>query len=475
MKMSFSTIRIPLLCVGLVLAVSLFGTAGVAVAVPVAQESVTLPMVLSNTCLGRRPNTPFAVQMYGNTGITGGLLPTLQGSGATWVRNQVFWHEIEPTNQNPSQYNWRSADLAVGAVTQGCFHMILTHATSPSWAASNPLGPIDLVSLDRFAQYIGALVERYDGDGINDAPGSPVVEYFEFYNEPDVGTLPGGDGWGYHGAQYADMLKAAYPAIKAANPNAQVVFGGIAYDGFTEHGGAFVRQFLDDVLTAGGGDYFDVMNFHQYPAFAASWTDNKGPGLREKTEAVRQKLAEYGLNKPIIITETGWHNNNHPIYPSNDEIQSRYVVALFTQGLAADVKINTWWPLADIGPSYEYDAGLATADRQPKPAYGVFKLMTEELGQVHYVRTLSAAQTGDADLEVHEFTDGATGQALYVAWRNPIDKPDLPALSLQLNAAQVLVKDMYGAASVVNDADDGSANGRVTVAVGRPVYIRVLQ
>lgn len=468
-------VRVPLLCIGLVLASALAGSLGDASAAPVAQDATVLPLVTNSRCLGSKERTPFAVQIYGGSGLVSGYLPPLQGSGATWVRNQVFWEEVEPTNQNPPQYNWRVVDAIVGATTQGCYHMILTHVSSPSWAATNAPGPIDLVGLDRFAQYIGGLVERYDGDGINDAPGSPIVEYFEFYNEPDAGPRPDGEAWGNHGALYADMLKAVYPAVKAANPNAQVVFGGIAYDGFTENGGVFVRRFLDDVLAAGGGDYFDIMNFHQYPAFSTAWTNNKGPGLREKTVAIRQKLAQYGLDKPIIITETGWHNNNHPIFPGNDEIQSRYVVSLFAQGLAADVKINTWWPLVDIGPTYEYDSGLVTTTLQPKPAYWVFRLMTQELGHAQFVSTLTNAQTGNADLEVHQFTDGATGQTLYVAWRNPVNNPNLPELPLQLNANQVLVKDMYGTVSVVNDADDGSVNGRVRVPVGRPVYIRVLQ
>jgi hypothetical protein len=475
MRRIFSMLRVAVLAMTLVLASILTGNPGAAVAAPASQGTTVLPLMLNGNCLGGKVKTPFAIQMYSSSGLRSGLLPTAHASSASWVRNQVFWEEVEPTNQNPPQYNWELTDMTVGAVSQGCFHMILTHVSSPSWAATNAPGPIDLVGLDRFAQYIGALVERYDGDGINDAPGSPVVEYFEFYNEPDAGPRPDGEAWGNHGALYADMLKAVYPAVKAANPNAQVVFGGIAYDGFTENGGIFVRRFLDDVLAAGGGDYFDVMNFHQYPAFSTAWTNNKGPGLREKTMAIRQKLAEYGLDKPIIITETGWHNNNHPIFPGSDEIQSRYVVSLFAQGLAADVKINTWWPLVDIGPTYEYDSGLVTNTLQPKPAYGVFRLMTQELARVQFVSTLTRAQTGHADLEVHQFTDIVTGQTLYVAWRNPIDNPNLPDLALQLNAGQVLVKDMYGTISVVNDADDGSANGRVTVSVGRPVYIRVLQ
>jgi hypothetical protein len=461
----------------LVLAV-LFGASSATYAAPDAQERVQLPLVVNPACFGMRPQTPFAVQIYGDSGSRSRYFTPLLESGASWVRVQLNWSSVEPTNQNPPQYNWASADRVVAAAKDGCINVILTHSVNPDWAATEIVGPIDKVSLERFVQYFSAVVERYNGDGVNDAPGSPIVNNFEFYNEPDSGISAFGEAWGFHGDKYADLLKAVYPAVKATNPNAVVIFGGIAYDGFTENGGAFVRHFLDDVLDAGGGPFFDVMNFHQYPIFAGSWTSGNGPGLIEKAAAVRQILANHGLTKPLIITETSWWNNSPPNAPaSNDEIQSRYVVALFVQGLAADIGLNTWWPLADIGPSYQYNTGLVTADNPPvrKPALNVFALMTRELAAVQFVRTLPAAETGNPDLEVHQFNDLAAGQTLYVAWLNPVSNTGLPAAPLQLGATVVEVKDMYGAVSSVNDGADGASDGRVTVPVDRPVYIRVVQ
>ena len=431
---------------------------------------------MSRACLGGSKMNPFALQIYGNTGTTGGLLREVKESGATWVRAQIEWGAVEPTNRDPSQFLWAQADAATAGARDGCVHLILTMANNAPWAATNVGGPIDKVGVDELAQFMAAVVERYDGDGVADAPGSPVVTYFEMYNEPDSGPIPGGEGWGTHGAAYADMLKVVYPAIKAANPNAKLVFGGIGHDGFTENGGVFVKSFLDDVLNAGGGDYFDVMNFHQYPAFAGSWTSGKGPGLYEKAMAVRKKLTDHGLNKPLIITETGWHNNNHPTYPSNDEIQGRYVVALMVEGLAANIEVSTWWLLVDIGPTYQFDTGLLTySTRQRKPAFAIFQLMVRQLENAKYVRTLPASETNNADLAAYEFKDNNTGKKLFVAWLNPIDQPTAPGKPLTLSAEKVTVIDMLGNTSVVNDTDDGADNGKVTLTVSRPVYIHVTQ
>ncbi len=55
---------------------------------------------------------------------------------------------------------------------------------------SQGLLDVDKAPLSELAEYLGAVVERFDGDGFHDAPGAPEVHYFELYNEPDRGTLP---------------------------------------------------------------------------------------------------------------------------------------------------------------------------------------------------------------------------------------------------------------------------------------------
>ena len=212
---------------------------------------------------------------------------------------------------------------------------------------------------------MGQVVERYDGDGIDDAPGSPVIHYWELFNEPDANDNSIDDPrWGHHGDEYALMLSHVYPAVKAANPDALVVFGGIAYDYFEDQGGPFVKDFLIDVLAAGGGAHFDVMNFHSYPAFHAYWTTNQGASLYEKTQAVRTIMAQYGhANKPMIVTEAGWHSNNPANYPSSYESQARYVTELFVQSKAADLDIMIWWMLYDPSNGY-WDNGLVTQLRK---------------------------------------------------------------------------------------------------------------
>ncbi|NJO04799.1 MAG: hypothetical protein HC876_04280 [Chloroflexaceae bacterium] len=76
--------------------------------------------------------------------------------------------------------------------------------------------------LDAYAAWAAKVVERYDGDGDDDAPGSPRVAAWQIWNEPDQdGTwLPQADP-----PRYGAMLKLAYDAIKQADPTALVAYG----------------------------------------------------------------------------------------------------------------------------------------------------------------------------------------------------------------------------------------------------------
>ncbi len=441
---------------------------------PVNLHNVYLPLSYKNhdASLGY---PLFGVQMYGNTRSNSQYYDSLVNSQTTWVRVQVNWRSIEPENVSPAQYNWGSADQALGAAypDHGGYQLIGTIHAAPDWAAPGNRAPLYPGRLPDFAEFVGALVERYDGDGYNDAPGSPIVSYWEFYNEPDANDDYFEAGWGNYGQQYASLLATAYSAVKAVNPAAQVVFGGIAYDWFEDQNGPFVRNFLDDVLAAGGGNYFDVMNFHAYPHFAFNWT-SQGPGLLEKTQAVRAKMTAHGIgNKPIIITEAGWHSNNPPNSPSSPEIQARYVVELFTQSMAADIKIMIWWMLHDPGGFYSNN-GLVTNDAnpQPKPAFFAYRTAVNQLSTAHFQYRLSNAQTGHSDMEVYRFIDHVNQRIVYVAWLNPVDTTTVKLLNLW--GAQATVRDIiYGNGQIVTDTN---GDGRVTIHVtGQPVYVEINQ
>lgn len=441
-------------------------------------QSVYLPLVTKNWCQRHKP-TIFGTQLYGNTSASNKYFVDLVASNASWVRVPFAWGDVEPANTTPDHYNWTNIDSILAAAVDGCYNVVATLESAPNWAATSAYGPIDKVPMSEITEFLSAVAERYDGDGIDDTPRGATVNYWEMYNEPDNIGVPGAPNWGDYGAKYAEMLAAVYPAMKSANPNSKIVFGGLAYDWWEEtQGGPFRRTFLDDVLAVGGGANFDVMNFHSYPLFDGNWIAGGGlegkVGLLAKTNAVRAKLNEFGVSKPVIVTEMGWHNNAPPDSPSSDEIQSRYVVELFTQSFAAGLDFAMWWPLADIGGPYAYNSGLVTNSNPPirKQSFSIYVYMTKLFSTAKFTRIWSVNETGDPNIEVYEFDDSTQNRNLYVAWLDPLKTT--ATRQMALTATSVIVRDFFGNAQTVTDAADGAADGKVHVTVaGRPIYLEI--
>ena len=438
-----------------------------------ASETLYLPWVGSRVCDQPVAPTLFGVQMYNGTGADSPYIAELRESGATWMRVPVSWRAVEPANTNPASYNWQSADSALAAAQDACLNVIATHGSAPAWAADVPDGPVRKQNLQDLAEYMADLVERYDGDGKQDAPGSPVVRYWELYNEPDA-AIPE-TGWGNAPARYAAMLKVVYPAIKKASPKAKVLIGGLAYDDFQDQGGPFSRTFLRDVAAAGGGDYFDIMNFHAFPAFAPNWTTAQGPGLLQKTQAVRGEMSQLGLDQPIMITESGHFVDGKPGLESSPELQMRYVAELYAQAMAANVEALIWFSLNDLDPAYyDHVTGLVTRADPPRkrPAYRAYQFAAQQLGTATFHQQLVNSATTAAGMEVYEFRDQTPKRTIYVAWLNPVQTTATKPLLLA--GAQAVMRDALGASTLVRDGDDGVADGRVTVQVGgRPVYVEM--
>lgn len=435
------------------------------------------------------PRSKFGVQMYFDTGDNpvNPYYDSIVDTGATWIRCNVPWKKIEPTDTTPENYNWELAQRAVGANRDGRYNMVITLEHAPEWFSGAHDGPpLPGQSYDDLAEFMAALAERYDGDGYKDGWKNPVINHFELYNEPDHQQR-----WGNNGAEYAEMLAVVAPAIKAANPNAKILFGGVAMDWFTDlqpgdafiNPGDFVRTFVNDVFAAGGGQHIDIMNIHQYPAFRGQWSPGgQGMGLIEKVNATRSLMGQYGIgDKPIMITESGTNSNSVPGVSATEESQSRFVVELFTQAYAANVEAMMWFTMFD-GENIN-NSGLenglvkqpASAGAAPyrKKSHAAYTVLVSQLESSQFQRTLSAAETGDPLMEVHQFVNLVTGKTHYVAWMNPVDST--AQVPLKVSGAQATLTDIYGNnLGTVADADDGAADGAITVTVGgQPVYIQI--
>ncbi len=427
------------------------------------QAASTYTSLLPIVVQGSQPPvvTPFGVETWN---VNDTILTRMRTMQNRWVRLRLYWSQIEPENTIPSNYNWPpKVDQKLAQLAANDIEVIVTVLGNPSWAATYTSGPIDLVDVSQFAEFMGAVVARYSERPYN-------VKYWEFYNEPDNGDpFYATAGWGYFGNEpqaYVDILSAVYGPIKAMDPQAQIVLGGIAYDDWTETGGPFVKSFLDDVLGLGAGAYFDVMNFHYYPAFHETW-DSYGKGIIGKTAFLRDKLAGYGLDKPFICTEASmWSDAAHG---GSDELQSRYVPQVFARTMAADLGTTIWFALEDEDYLGAYKYGLIESDHTPKPAFYAYQTATQQLSRTEFVQALGPDQTGFSQIEAYEFLSLDGTSRIVVAWTG-----DDSTVEMALQAGEVVRVNKFGDETVVSDGDDGVVDGVVHVDVGpSPIYLRL--
>jgi hypothetical protein len=414
---------------------------------------------------GSALEAPFGVHIYGREPI---VASRTYEAGARWVRIPFHWDYIEPENTTPENYRWSAAlEEQLADLSTKNVRVILMLHFNPSWAATYSGGPIDLAPMSELVEFMTASVARYGAPPYN-------VKHWEIYNEPDNSwEYYAEKGYGYFGHNpqgYVDILSAIYGPIKAIDPNAKVVFGGLSHDWLDtdEYPGPFVEDFVDNVLLLGGGDYFDVMNFHYYATSHIRW-DQYGQGIIGKATHLRDKLAAQGVvDKPFICTEAGMWSSEYSDPPGSDELQSRYVGQLFARSAAADLEFTIWFKLVDSPQVGATLYGLTNADYSPKPAFNAFQTASAQMTTAAFVRTLDPSETGSEESEAYAFLshDGTTN--IFVAWTN-----DDLAHDLRVATDDLVAVDMFGAENPISDGDDGVVDGYVTVTLGpNPQYLR---
>jgi hypothetical protein len=406
------------------------------------------------------------------------LVLAMQSSGACWVRFRIDWSILQP-NPPPAAYVWGPYhDDKLRMIGQTGLQPIGQIDSVPTWAGPTPYGPIYPDHLGDFIQFLTDMVNRYKQPPYN-------IHTWELFNEADGNT-----GWGRNGDQYATMLSQAYPAIKAADPQATVLMGGLAYDWFVEEApdGVFYRYFADDVMDAGGSAYLDALNLHYYRDFRLEWerwvpegnpptcgiVDDGigtpyaawGIDIIAKMNHFRNRMSVcHGVDKPLWITEFGEHGEADK--PESLAQQSRYVFQGYARALAAGAKVAVWYAL--VSPPYDpYEQGLLYGDDfSPKPAYYTYQVLTAELEGYHYASTLNST-------EVEGYVFGKPDSSdKTIAWSSD---PNASPVTTFATTGQLRIVDRQGNVTFVKDGGtgdlDGSRNGFVRLGMtAEPVIV----
>lgn len=405
------------------------------------------------------------------------LVEALEASGACWTRVRFQWLWMQPEPPPADYASWSFYDETLGLLADTGVRMLAIVDDAPDWAADLPCDTIYEERLDDFADFLQDLVSRYKEPPWN-------IHHWELRNEPD-GTREervGQGCGGFDGDRYGTMLSVAYPAIKAVDPEATILMGGLAHDFFYADGGPFYRYFADGVMAAGGSAFLDALNIHYFPSFAPEWEqwapDNAptcgivddgqgstyeswGIDIIAKSNHLRNRMNVcFGVAKPLWITELAERGS------AGDEKslvnQARYVIKGNVRALAAGAEQITWFAL--VSPPYDpHQQGLLYEDDwSPKPAFYAYQALTSELAGREYYLTID-----EPDVEGYSFRR-PQGPDTTVVWGTGTWTVD--------PAGAVRVVDRYGQPRTIRDGGpedrDGVQNGKVQLAVTNdPVFV----
>lgn len=263
----------------------------------------------------------------------------------TWVRLVLDWSVVQP---NPRSYS-RSA-LAVfrncvAEANESGMYVLVTFLGTPAWARNGGSELAPPTDPQTYARALAYLARRFRD-----------VAAWEVWNEENTQAF-----WTGTAEQYVQILRAAYPAVKHANPSAVVVFGGIAHDD-----AGWVRDCYQD----GARGSFDVLATHPYPRIR---TNLHVAQVLGEVAAVRQVMLDFGDEAlPVWFTEFGW---------SRSAVNAQQQATALTQSFEyirtqLPYVTNAFWFEA-TGAGHGWLGGLSLLPHlQPTPAYEALRALS---------------------------------------------------------------------------------------------------
>ena len=267
--------------------------------------SVARSRLGAQNCVGQKDLQPSVLEALGRAGVS-------------WSR--WFGHGDVTRNviQRGGSYSFADTDAALAAAAKANLKVIGQLTSGLDFPRNDPLETAGDSSA--FAEYVSTVVERYDGDtDFGTAVGDPAypgcdsdgdgktsdeekaewaithrIHAWELMKEPLPPESVRPDRLSHTPEQVVAMLRLGHDAAQAADPEALVLFGGVAPSRIG--GPQALRSYLTYILEQGAADYFDVL------------------GVNALTEPVDEMLVlhnavltELGLDKPLWVLQVGTH------------------------------------------------------------------------------------------------------------------------------------------------------------------------
>lgn len=316
--------------------------------------------------------------------------------GADTWRGSWGWDDYEP---EPGRYDFEWLHRFVALAADHGIKLRPYLAYTAPWAAkggedgeywNDP--PRDVEAWYRFVHALASEMSVY-----------PNVLSYEIGNEQNVPLW-----WEGTRAEFAEVLRRGADAVRAADPDAEVIAGGLVWPD--------AEWTAEICLEHGAAGSFDIAAFH---AYAETWFPPEitvenylGEGYRAGYLAT---LRDACGDPPVWINELGYPTSAS----GTEEDQARWWVRAIASFLAEpSIEHIGIYEIKDlprdqpvIGDAENYYLGITYADRSKKLAFHTLKLLIDLLD----VGTLTVA---DGELAV-SVVEGETGKLYHHLFRRP--------------------------------------------------------
>lgn len=305
----------------------------------------------------------------------------VKDSGFGWVRFMLSWETFE---RAPGQWDPLPMDRVIDELNAQGVNILVVVAKAPEWALSEDPDTY-LNNMLEFEQFMAFVADRYQGK----------VQAWEIWNEQNLAHEWGGR---VNPNEYLQMIEAGSRAVRASDPEATVVFGGLTPNGILDPAVAVDDlNYLNLMYSLSGGtfsEYFDVLGVHlnsthnspdeMYPDNVSGenegWNDHPSFFFRRAEQLRDAMIANGDEDKMMWITEFGWTTENqaagyeYGVNNSEEDVAEYLTRSLeiatsewdFVSG--AFVWNLNWSTLSD--PSDEkFPWSALNADWSPRPAY----------------------------------------------------------------------------------------------------------
>lgn len=324
--------------------------------------AVPLSVAASSSTVGQAFGANIHLRQRISAGQWEEVMDQAESAGVQWGREEFEWDVIEPTDDS---FSFTAYDAVLAQYQAHDIDMLGLLTYSSDWASTNAGSPYaEFYAPEEAAwrDYVRTVVTHYAAD----------VPAWELWNEPNHSGF-----WRSDLEDYATLVNAAAEEIRAADPSARIVLGGLS---------GTDTDYLELLLPLLDDGAVDIIAVHPYRHvdddfnYAPEQTVSGLNTLMTDLRTLHSVLERHQFDGNVWLTEVGWSTAAEGL---SRKKQAQFLTRLYAIALSQPrVKKVFWYALSDTSTDTSiHDAhfGLLTKTYARKKSFRAFAFMAQRL------------------------------------------------------------------------------------------------